>query len=289
MNGLVSVIIPAYNAQAYLAETVSSVLRQSVPPAEILIVDDESRDNTLAIAQELAAQHSLVAVVARSNGGCPAARNTGLARAVGEFVLFLDADDRLHENAIRDHLRGFSDQPAAAMVFGANDVIDAQGVFLNTNPTDVENITLEDVAMYATPCASQCLYRRAPLLEMNGYNETFRYAEDIDLNLRLARRAAIYSHGAKVMDYRRHATQSTTNGPLIGTYHLAALEGNLGPASAFHDAGLLKRAKAKWHCRYGDGQFRAALGAIKRGRFADARASARFALLRFKARSQGAN
>lgn len=284
MNPSVSVIIPAYNAETYLQEAVASVLRQSVPPVEILIVDDGSKDRTLAIAHDLAAQHAQITVLTRPNGGSGPARNTGLAQASGEFVQFLDADDRLHENALRDHLAVFAERPDAAMVFGANDVIDAQGALIRSNPTLAEDVTLEDVAMRVTPCPSQCLYRRAAVVKINGYNEAFRYSQDVDLNLRLVRVGGIYSHGIKVMDYRRHPTQSTSQSARICRGHIAVIEGNLGPSAPFANPALLQRAKAKWYARYGNKQLRVALGALRRGRFADAGAAVRLAFLGFMAK-----
>jgi len=250
---------------------------------EILIVDDGSKDRTLAMAHDLAARHTQIIALTRPNGGSGPARNTGLAQAVGEYLLFLDADDRLHENAIRDHLKAFDNRPEAAMVFGANDVIDAQGMLLNTKTSPVEDVTLEDIAMRVTPCPSQCLYRRAAVLKINGYNEAFRFSQDVDLNLRLIRVGGVFSHGIKVMDYRRHPTQSTSKSARICQGHIAVLEGNFGPSAPFPDLALLKKAKAKWHVRYGNRQFRVALGALRRGRFSEAGVAVRLALLRLKA------
>lgn len=287
MNPSVSVVIPAYNAEKYLQEAVASALRQSVPPVEILIVDDGSKDRTLAMAHDLAAQHAQITVLTRPNGGSGPARNTGLAQATGEFVLFLDADDRLHENAIRDHLRAFADRPDAAMVFGAYNAIDADGGLRNSGKTPVEDVTLEDLALRVIPIPSQSMYRKAAVDKINGYNERFRQSQDVDLNLRLARIGKIFSHGMKVADYRRHGTQVTRNRARTCKAHAAVLDSNFGKAAVSPDAALLKKAKARLYSRFGKGQVRAALGALRRGRFADAGVAARLALLRLKARLQG--
>lgn len=287
MNASVSVIIPAYNAEIYLQEAVDSVLRQSVQPLEILIVDDGSKDRTLAIAQDLAGRHAQIRALTRPNGGRGPACNTGLAQASGEFVLFLDADDMLHQNAIRDHLAAFADRPDVAMVFGANNVVNARGLFVKSNPTAVQDVTLEDLVMRVTPCSSQCLYRRAPLLQIDGYNQTFRTSQDVDLNLRLVRVGGVFSHGITVMDYRRHPAQTTRDSGRICRGHIAVLEGNLGPSAAFPDPALLYKAKASWYSRYGSGQFRAALGLLRRGRIAGAGVAAQLAFGRLKARFQG--
>lgn len=287
MNASVSVVIPAYNARTYLQEAVASVLRQSVPPVEILIVDDGSTDGTLALARDMAAQHPWITVLTRPNGGSGAARNTGLAQVSGEFVLFLDSDDRLHDNAIRDHLAAFADRPGAVMVFGAYDSIDAQGALRNSGATPVADVTLEDLALRVIPIPSQSMYRKAAIDKIGGYNERFRQSQDVDLHLRLARTGRIFSHGMKVADYRRHETQVTRNRARTCKAHADVLENNFGTAAVAPDAALLKRAKAILYSRFGRGQVRAALAALGRGRFAEAGLAARLALLRLWARLQG--
>jgi glycosyltransferase involved in cell wall biosynthesis len=91
---VVSVVIPAYNAEQSLAETVASAQRQSLADIEILIVDDASRDGTLALARRIAAQDPRVKVIAQGENRGPAgARNLGLAQATGTWIALLDADD----------------------------------------------------------------------------------------------------------------------------------------------------------------------------------------------------
>ncbi|RZJ12920.1 MAG: glycosyltransferase family 2 protein [Rubrivivax sp.] len=88
--GLVSVIIPAYNAAAYVAEAIDGVLAQDYPQVEVIVVNDGSKDNTLDI---LKGYGERIRVIDQANAGPPRARNTGLAAVRGEFVAFLDADD----------------------------------------------------------------------------------------------------------------------------------------------------------------------------------------------------
>ncbi len=91
---LVSVVIPAYNAEATLAGTVASAQRQSLADIEILIVDDASRDGTLELARRLAASDPRIAVIAATRNGGPAvARNRGIAAARGDWIALLDSDD----------------------------------------------------------------------------------------------------------------------------------------------------------------------------------------------------
>ena len=99
-----SVIIPAYNCEKYLADAVESVRKQPVKEIEIIIVDDGSTDSTGRICDSLARQEAFIRVIHQENQGASAARNAGIRRAEGEYILFLDADDIYVENAIDNDL-----------------------------------------------------------------------------------------------------------------------------------------------------------------------------------------
>lgn len=97
----VSIIIPIYNVERYLDECIQSVLSQSYRDLEIILVDDVSPDNCSKMCDEYALQDNRIKVVHRSeNGGLSAARNSGLKIATGEYVFFLDSDDRLYPHSI---------------------------------------------------------------------------------------------------------------------------------------------------------------------------------------------
>lgn len=102
---LISVIIPVYNAEQYLAECLDSVLAQRMHDFELLLVDDGSRDSSGAICDRYAAIDPRIRVFHLKNGGVSSARNFGLDKACGEFVVFVDADDRISP----DHLMQFAE------------------------------------------------------------------------------------------------------------------------------------------------------------------------------------
>ena len=102
-NPLVSVIIPVYNTEKYVRETVFSVLNQSYKPLEVLLIVDASPDGSFNICREIVESYDNVFLyVHEKNRGLSAARNTGLIHAKGEYVLFLDSDDTLLENVMAD-------------------------------------------------------------------------------------------------------------------------------------------------------------------------------------------
>lgn len=102
MNELVSILIPAYNAERWIAQTVASALSQTWPHTEVIVVDDGSSDRTVDIARRFASQG--VVVIAQANRGAAAARNTALCAARGSYLQFLDADDLLDPQKIAAQL-----------------------------------------------------------------------------------------------------------------------------------------------------------------------------------------
>lgn len=111
----ISVIIPVYNGERYLAAAIESVLTQSLPPTEILIIDDGSTDQSLAVAQRYTPQlrcHSL------PHGGPGAARNQGVTLAQGDYLAFLDADDLWLPAKLAGQLAYLQEHPKTDMVFG---------------------------------------------------------------------------------------------------------------------------------------------------------------------------
>lgn len=102
MKPLVSVIIPVYNTERYLRGCLDSVCAQTYQELEILLVDDGSPDDSGAICDEYAARDARIRVLYQKNSGVCAARNAGLQMATGNYVCFVDSDDRLAENAVAD-------------------------------------------------------------------------------------------------------------------------------------------------------------------------------------------
>ncbi len=114
-NPLVSVIIPVYNCDRYLAEAIESVLAQTYQPIEIIVVDDGSTDNTAEVAKSFGAA---VQYCFQVNSGSAAARNQGIELAKGDFFAFLDADDLWVEDKLTRQMAAFANNPNLDIVFG---------------------------------------------------------------------------------------------------------------------------------------------------------------------------
>lgn len=106
---LISVIIPAYNAGAFIENCIETILKQTYQCFEIIVVNDGSTDNTLELLEKCAKKDSRVKVISQKNGGVSAARNTALKHAVGEFITYVDADDTMPENALENMLSLMAD------------------------------------------------------------------------------------------------------------------------------------------------------------------------------------
>ncbi|TML96875.1 MAG: glycosyltransferase family 2 protein [Actinobacteria bacterium] len=112
---LITVIIGVYNAERYLGEAIESVLAQTHPRVELVVVDDGSTDGSGRIAQAYGAR---VRCIRQENGGMAAARNRAIPEAHGSYLSFLDADDRFPPDKLRNQLAVFETQPELDVVYG---------------------------------------------------------------------------------------------------------------------------------------------------------------------------
>ena len=115
---LISVIVPVYNVERYLRRCVDSILHQTYRNLEVLLVDDGSTDASGAICDEYAAQEEHVTAVHQKNGGLSAARNTGIERAKGTYLCFVDSDDFLDSRMLETLCRDLQEQDADVAVVG---------------------------------------------------------------------------------------------------------------------------------------------------------------------------
>ncbi|KRN31273.1 glycosyltransferase [Weissella halotolerans] len=102
MSPLVSVIVPTYNVETYISECLESILDQTVKDIEVIIVDDGSHDKTVEVVAELAEQHSNIQVIKQKNQGVSVARNTGMSVAKGKYISFIDSDDKIQVDFLKN-------------------------------------------------------------------------------------------------------------------------------------------------------------------------------------------
>lgn len=183
---VVSAIIPAYNAERYLADAINSVLRQTRAPDEVIIVDDGSTDNTPEIAKSFGGR---VRYVRQENNGPSAARNLGIQEARGDWIAFLDGDDAWLPWHLSEALKVMVNYPDAALFYGK-----AVGINENvcrpdgTEQVKVRNVTLRDFVKCNPVVTSTVVVRKKILISTGGFDKTFRGPEDYDLWMRIVNR-----------------------------------------------------------------------------------------------------
>ena len=96
----ISVVVPVYNVKKYLEKSFESIIEQKYENLEIILVDDESTDGSGELCDELATKDSRVKVCHKTNGGISSARNYGILKATGDYILFVDSDDYIHRDMI---------------------------------------------------------------------------------------------------------------------------------------------------------------------------------------------
>ncbi len=117
MKPLVSVVIPAYNAANFLNETIESVIFQTYPNWELIIVDDGSTDTTADIAKNYAQKDSRIRYVFQTNQKMASARNTGIRQAIGKYIAFLDADNLFLKNKLEDQVAFMESHPECGVSY----------------------------------------------------------------------------------------------------------------------------------------------------------------------------
>jgi GT2 family glycosyltransferase len=218
---LVSVVIPCWNQGHYLAEAIESVLAQSYPELELIVVDDGSEDNSF----EIASRFPGIRCVRQPNRGVAAARNAGLAESEGDFSVFLDADDRLLPGALEIGMEALLAHRDVAFAAGMPRDVGRDGKILReaVQPLITRDHylnLLEDCYIWS---GSSVVYRRAALEAAGGFSERLRAADDYELYLKLARSHPVFCHDAVVTEYRRHGANTTRDPALVLTTQLQVL------------------------------------------------------------------
>lgn len=218
---LVSVVIPCYNQGRFLGDAIESVIVQHYPRVEIIVIDDGATDDTAVVAKSYPA----VRYVRQDNQGLAAARNAGLARCHGDFVIFLDADDRLLPNALLAGVRALQANPSCALAFGRHRRVAADGSPLPTVPrprVDGDHY-LELLRRNYIPMPAAATFRRAVFDLERPFDVGVSPSADYDLFLRVARRFPIVDHYDEVAEYRQHGANMTRNTALMLAATLAVV------------------------------------------------------------------
>jgi len=181
-----SVIVPAYNTEKYIDRCVNSLINQTYKDMEIILVDDESKDNCGSICDDYAQEYDFIKVIHKKNGGLSSARNAGLGIATGEYIGFVDSDDFVHRDfykiLIEESERNHCEISMAHFHKFSNEIpIDREIKDYKIKIYDSEKIIISDYAkMNHIFETSVCLkvYKRE-IFENLRFNENIPYLEDV--------------------------------------------------------------------------------------------------------------
>lgn len=276
---LVSIIIPCYKRVEYLPEAIESALSQTYSHLEVIVVDDGSPDNT----GEVVARYPAVRYLRQANSGVAKARNFGLESSKGEYVQFLDADDRLTTASVESHLRCFAAQPEAGFVVGDIEWVAQDNRYIGIGgwPLLKANHYEELLKVNHVANTIAVLFRRTVLQAVGGFEGFFSPAEDYEILLRAARSFPSAHHAAIVAQYRRHASNTSRHGAVMlkATHRVVVAEREFVKGSPNLEAAL-QCGDRHWRDFFGAVTIKELYVHLCHGRFLSA-AAAVTALVRF--------
>jgi glycosyltransferase involved in cell wall biosynthesis len=213
---LLSVVIPAYNAEKYIENSIRSVLLQSEEQFQLVIINDGSTDSTLEICNQLAEEDARIEIYSQLNAGAGSAMNFGISKSRGDWVIVMHADDIMLPNrlerirsAANDSLEEIGIITAGVHLIGENGkYIGKAKPSLPMNPFFLNETNLDFIigGLYHTAIRSRCLH------EVGGYSADCRFNEDVELYNRIAESG----FGIKIlpeylMEYRIHEDSASNS------------------------------------------------------------------------------
>ncbi|MFB2881907.1 glycosyltransferase [Floridanema aerugineum] len=210
---LISVIIPVYNGEKTIQETVESVLNQTFKDWELIIINDGSQDATLDIVSRI--EDPRIKVFSYPNAGLATSRNRGIDRASGEFISFLDADDLWTADKLELQLKALQENSQAAVAYSWTDLIDESSKFIRPSSHITANgdVYARLLLVNFLENGSNPLICKQALTEVGGFDESLSGAADWDLWLRLAVRYQFVAVPYSQILYRVSANSMSRNIP----------------------------------------------------------------------------
>jgi glycosyltransferase involved in cell wall biosynthesis len=256
ISPLVSVILPAYNAEKYICEAIQSVIDQSIPDWELIVINDGSTDRTGAIVTGF--KDPRIILIVHNNRGVSFSRNIGISKAKGEFITFLDADDTFPSNSLELRTNYLKLNPDIHIVGGALRIMNAE---LNKT-TETKNphyrglflprlLALDDQVY-----SGICYLVRANILSLEKFDEDMTHCEDLLFWIKVSvNKMVLYgSIDSYIYNYRVHHESATRDGAAwrAGYIELMKRVGNLGNLP--YRATISMRLKVlfmliKWHLK----------------------------------------
>lgn len=203
----VSVILPAYNAERYIEESIQSVLRQDFKDYELIIINDGSTDNTQDIINYYKSLDDRIVAIKQKNQGLVKTLNHGLALARGEYIARIDGDDPWMNCKLSRQLKEFKNNPSLVLVGGGFEVIDEDGFYVETIFPPTEDDDLRRALMLRNVFGhAGIMMLKSAAKSVGGYHADCGPTEDYDLWIRLAKIGTVKNLAFPVYRYRINST-----------------------------------------------------------------------------------
>jgi len=228
---LVSIIIPAYNAEKYISECLDSVIEQSFKNVEIIVVNDGSKDNTLSIVKQYAAKHRNLVVLDQENKGQSIAINEGIRLSGGKYIKIFDADDIMNPEHIEAQLsrmehredivvssawgRFYDDNPSST-------IFKRESVWTDMKPLDWMKASLSQ--RYDHMPGWLWLIPQKVIKETGGYNTDLSLNNDFEFSMRLLKHVSEVRFATQAKTYYRSSLQNSLSASRSKVQYMAALK-----------------------------------------------------------------
>ena len=209
--GSISVIVPAFNAVSTLAKTLDSVISQTYPDWELLVVDDGSTDATLSIANEYAGRDSRIHVIRQANGGESAARNAGIAQARYDWLVFLDSDDWIAPSHLEKLASELAAHPDLDAVHCGSVRVTESGIQIPDEYQPPTGDLFPVLARRAAFPVHACMVRKSIVEAVGCLDTSLKTCPDWDLWQRIARAGARFGAVREILAYYRVRPHSSSS------------------------------------------------------------------------------
>lgn len=209
----VSVLLPVFNGERYIGEAVESILKQTFPDFECLIIDDGSTDETPEILRFFAEKDPRIRVLTKPNEGYTIALLAGLSLAKGKYIARMDADDVSHPDRFASQVAFLDENPACGAVGSAIRIIDPDGDPISHRRYPLTHSEIDSAHVLKGECSlahPSTMIRRSVLEEAGSYRPEFEPAEDFELWTRLGEKAELANLAAELLSYRIHPKSTST-------------------------------------------------------------------------------
>lgn len=221
---IISVIIPAYNSEKTIQETIESVIKQTFDDWELIVINDGSQDRTVELVSQI--KDPRIKLFSYPNAGAPASRNRGFNNSVGQFIAFLDADDLWTPDKLESQLNALQLHPDAAVAYSWTDYIDDSGNFLKQGGRIIFNGDVYPKLLVRNflENGSNPLIKREAINDIGGFDESLKGGQDWELYLRLGEKYHFVTVEKRQILYRFSTNSISSNALRQGAECLKVIE-----------------------------------------------------------------